>query len=355
MKRQQRELQSTNKKIWIDLDNSPHVLFFSPIIKELKNRGYKVVVTARDFAQVCGLANMFNLEYKAIGRHYGKNKFMKVLGLFVRSAKLLPTILKERPQLAFSHGSRSQILASKITGVKSLEAFDYEFAKGLPLMKPSKAIVPEVLPAEKIKMENHDLLRYPGIKEDVYIEDFQPDASLLETLGITPNDILVTVRPPATHAHYHNPHAELIFDAIISDVVTRENTRIVMLPRTPGQDADIRKAWAPYFDIGKIIIPPVVNGLNLLWHSDLAISGGGTMIREAAALNVPAYSIFAGHKGAVDSFLESKGRLTFLASEEDIRNKLNVEKRQRSQDDIQANKAVLQTIVDEVETMLAAA
>lgn len=344
-----------DKKIWIDLDNSPHVLFFSPIIKELKRRGYRVIVTARDFAQVCGLANMFNLEYQAIGRHYGKNKFMKVLGLFVRSAKLLPTIIKERPQLAFSHGSRSQILASKLTGVKSLEAFDYEYAKGLPLMKPSKAIVPEVLPANKIKMDTADLLRYPGIKEDVYIEDFQPDISVLETLGIAANEIVVTVRPPATHAHYHNPHAEKVFDAILSDVVTRDDTRIVILPRTPQQDADIRKVWAPYFDAGKIIIPPVVNGLNLLWHSDLAISGGGTMIREAAALNVPAYSIFAGHKGAVDSFLEDSGRLTFLASEADIKTKLKVQKRQRSQNDIKANKAVLQTIVDEVETMLAAA
>ena len=34
------------KKIWIDLDNSPHVPFFTPIIEELEQRGYRVLLTA---------------------------------------------------------------------------------------------------------------------------------------------------------------------------------------------------------------------------------------------------------------------------------------------------------------------
>ncbi|MGZ3612328.1 MAG: DUF354 domain-containing protein [Syntrophales bacterium] len=39
-------------KIWIDLDNSPHVPFFRAIIRQLKNRGYSVLITARDRFQV---------------------------------------------------------------------------------------------------------------------------------------------------------------------------------------------------------------------------------------------------------------------------------------------------------------
>ena len=59
---------------------------------------------------------------------------------------------------------------------------------------------------------------------------------------------------------------------------------------------------------GKLIIPDhVVGGLNLIWFSDLVISGGGTMNREAAALGVPVYSIFRGKIGAVDRYL-SAGR-----------------------------------------------
>ena len=45
------------QKIWIDLDNTPHVPFFRPIIRELERRGFEVVLTARDAFQVCELAS----------------------------------------------------------------------------------------------------------------------------------------------------------------------------------------------------------------------------------------------------------------------------------------------------------
>ena len=68
------------KKIWIDIDNSPHVPFFLPIIDELRKRGFEVELTARDMYQVCQLLEFFNLKCKVIGGHYGKNKVLKVLG-----------------------------------------------------------------------------------------------------------------------------------------------------------------------------------------------------------------------------------------------------------------------------------
>ena len=115
------------KKIWIDLDNSPHVPFFKPIIQELNRRGYEVMLTARDCFQVCGLADLFNLHYKRIGRHYGKNKILKVLGLFIRAVELAPTVLRESPDFALSHGSRSQLLLSSILRISSCIMADYEY------------------------------------------------------------------------------------------------------------------------------------------------------------------------------------------------------------------------------------
>ena len=50
-------------KIWIDLENSPHVPFFLPIIREMEARGYKVVLTARDCFQTCELADLAGLKY----------------------------------------------------------------------------------------------------------------------------------------------------------------------------------------------------------------------------------------------------------------------------------------------------
>jgi len=82
-------MEHVRKKIWIDLDNSPHIPFFKPIINELNNMGYIANLTARDCFQVCGLADRFNLRYVRIGRHYGKNKVLKFIGLLFRTLPLL--------------------------------------------------------------------------------------------------------------------------------------------------------------------------------------------------------------------------------------------------------------------------
>src|SRR2546428_11753904 len=77
-------------KIWIDLDNTPHVPFFSPIVEELEKRGYSVVLTVRDCFQVRELADLWRLNYTVIGRHSGKNKVRKLVGLCFRALELIP-------------------------------------------------------------------------------------------------------------------------------------------------------------------------------------------------------------------------------------------------------------------------
>ena len=67
-------------KIWIDLDNTPHVPFFIPIIRELEHRKHQVLLTARDAFQVCELADELGIQYTKIGRHYGRNAIMKIAG-----------------------------------------------------------------------------------------------------------------------------------------------------------------------------------------------------------------------------------------------------------------------------------
>lgn len=328
MNNQKAETTSRPKKIWIDLDNSPHVLFFQPIIRELKKRGYRVFITARDYAQVIELADLFELDYTQIGRHYGKHTLMKAAGLLVRSAQMLPILLREKPSLALSHGSRSQVLISKLIHTPVATAFDYEYAQPLPFFNPDLALVPEALVEKGISRRAKEMCGYPGIKEDVYVPEFAPDPSIYQALGLNKEKVIVTIRPPATAAHYHVAKSDELFDEVINHLTRQQNVVIVLLPRTRQQGDTIKCAWASDINDGKIIVPnEAVNGLNLLWHSDMAISGGGTLIREAAALGVPAYSIFGGKVGAVDESLEASGRLKLLTSAEDVRTKIVIEKR----------------------------
>jgi predicted glycosyltransferase len=351
---ERRPATSMQRKIWIDLDNSPHVPLFVPIIDELRKRGYSVVVTARDCFQVCALADLCGVQYKRVGRHYGKSKALKVIGVGARSLQLLPTVLKERPDLALSHGSRSQILLCTLLRVPSIVMFDYEFVKGLGAIHPTWAMAPEVIvnsaAAKHHPAAKHDLLGYPGIKEDVYVPRFKPDPAIVADLGLDRADLVVTVRPPATEAHYHNPESEVLMDAVFELASKAPNTKIILLPRNKKQELEIRAAWPELFAANKIVVPDsVIDGLNLIWHSDLVISGGGTMNREAAALGVPVYTIFRGKAGAVDRYLAAEGRLVFIETPDDVRQKIVWKRRSRVANAGAGKTSVLSTIIDNVD------
>src|SRR5258707_13439521 len=81
----------TKGKIWIDVDNTPHVPFFAPIIEELQKCNYSVMVTARDCFQVRQLADLLHLNYKLIGHHSGKIKILKLPGPRFPALQMVPT------------------------------------------------------------------------------------------------------------------------------------------------------------------------------------------------------------------------------------------------------------------------
>ncbi|MCK5725170.1 MAG: DUF354 domain-containing protein, partial [Gammaproteobacteria bacterium] len=272
-------------RIWIDLDNSPHVPFFKPIATELNKRGYQVTLTARNCAQTCELADLFKLRYKQIGHHYGKNKVLKLFGTVFRSLQMAPWVLRQKPDLALSHGSRSQILIASLTRIPSALIADYEHAQFLPLVYPTWVIAPEMIPDSQLPACAKGTRKYPGIKEDVYVPTFTPEPRLLGDLEFSAEDLVVTLRPSATEAHYHDDESEILFEAVVDYLGQTPSVRMVLLPRNDNQESYVKDRWFSWCDNGRIIIPKhVVDGLNLLWRSDFVISGGGTMNREAASL-----------------------------------------------------------------------
>jgi len=344
---------SASKKIWIDLDNSPHVPFFIPIIKELEGRGYSVTLTARDAYQVSELVDLFGLKCRKIGRHLGKNKFLKVFGVCLRTLRLIPHVLREKPDLALSHGSRAQLLVSSLLRIPNIVIFDYEYAQGLLWFHTDWVIVPDIIPDHAIKLRKERILRYRGIKEDVYVPSFKPDPALRRKLGLSEEDIVVTIRPPANEAHYHKPESDELFSAAVTYLAEQPGVRMILLPRNARQEAAVRELWPNLLSSGKMIIPEhVVDGLNLIWFSDLVVSGGGTMNREAAALGVPVYSIFRGKIGAVDQYLAEQGRLVLLTTAEDVKNKLQLTRRHVQAGPDGADRFALHDIVDEVTAVL---
>jgi predicted glycosyltransferase len=229
---------------------------------------------------------------------------------------------KRQFDLAISHNSYSQILAARGLRIRGVTLMDYEYqpANHLAFRLTSRIIVPATFPAKRLRRYGASVgkvRRYHGTKEDVYLADFQPDAAFareLWELGVRPDNVMVLMRPPAHEALYHRFQNKL-FDEALAMLLARNNVQVVLLPRNEQQRATYSARAGD-----RLIVPPkALDGANLIAASDLVISAGGTINREAAALGVPVASVYAGQWAAVDEELVKEGRLQRIASSEDLR------------------------------------
>lgn len=317
--------------IWVDLANSPHVPFFRALRIELEARGAGVHMTARDFAQTVELAREAGLEPVVIGGFGGRALAGKAGNLIGRAASLARWARGQGFDLAVSHNSYAQVAAARALSIPAVTLMDYEHqpANHLAFRLASRVIVPRAFPADALQRYgagSRKVRRYDGTKEDVYLADFAPDPKFTERLvelGISAGDVIVTVRPPARDALYHRFDNEL-FEELLRRLETRPDVKVILLPRTEAQRAEFAARATP----GSNMILPrgALDGANLIAASDLVISAGGTMNREAAALGVPAATIYAGRWAAIDEELVREGRLKRISSREDLEN-LKIEKK----------------------------
>lgn len=319
-------------RLWIDLANSPHVPFFKALAARFVERGHEIETTARAFAETVPLANAAGFNAQVVGAHGGRQVSAKAGNLMSRAWSLATWARKRNFDLAISHNSYSQILAARALRIRRVTLMDYEYqpANHLAFRLTSRIIVPASFPARRLRRYGASVgkvRRYHGTKEDVYLADFQPDpafAKELCELGVRPDNVLVLMRPPAHDALYHRFQNKL-FDEALALLLGKANVQVVLLPRNEAQ----RTTYAPQANDRLIVPPQPLDGANLIAASDLVISAGGTINREAAALGVPVASIYGGRWAAVDEELVNEGRLQRIASSEDLR-KLSVQRKSSS-------------------------
>jgi predicted glycosyltransferase len=296
-------------RAWVDLTNSPHVLVMRPVIERLRARGWEVEVTARDFAQTLELCRRFGIEHVAIGRHRGERVSAKALGLATRSAALARWARGRRFDLALGHGSNDLTVAAARLRIPSATMFDYEWATVQHWVNCRLAravVVPDAIPPARLARYGvrGKLHRYPGLKEEYYLADFEPDPSVLEQLGLDPARPIAVVRTPPDVSLYHRFRNELF--AGVLERLRGEQT--VVLPRTPEQRAELEGQG------GFVVTTAALDAQSLIAAADLVVSAGGTMNREAVALGTPVWTTFEGQLGAVDERLIAQGRLRRLTS-----------------------------------------
>jgi predicted glycosyltransferase len=307
-------------RVWVDVTNSPHVVFFRPLLTLLAERGHEVRVSARAFAQTLELLESAGIEHDVVGPpHGGASRAGKAAAMARRLPALRRFGRRGHFDLALSHASHELPLAARSLGVPSAYAFDYEFAglqHRLGCRAATRVVVPEAIPQERLDAlgaGTAKVRRYAGLKEEYYLHGFEPDAAVLEALGIDRSDLLVVVRTPPDVALYHR-HTNTVFTDVLERLGTSEGVCAVVLPRTPEQRAEIAGRGLP-----RLVLPArAVDAQSIVALADLVVSAGGTMNREAAALGTPVATTFAGRLGAVDERLVDEGRLAVLRDAGDL-------------------------------------
>jgi predicted glycosyltransferase len=306
-------------KVWIDITNSPHVLFFAPIVRRLREQGHEVTITAREYAQTQQLLEDHGMAATVTGHHRGRNVAAKAVGLLDRSVQLIRFGRQAGFDVAAGHNSNDLSVAARVLRIPQLTMFDYEFARvshHVNLRLVDEIVVPEAIPVERLVpygIRAERIVRYPGLKEEYYLHDFQPDTGILAQLGIDPASIVVVLRPAPEVTLYHRVENPLV-DELVASFAARLDVTLVIVPRTAEQ----RERYAADPRPNVVVPERAVDGLSLIATADMVIGAGGTMNREAVALGTPAYTLFAGRMGAVDERLIAEGRLHRVAAAADV-------------------------------------
>ncbi|MBO9532786.1 MAG: DUF354 domain-containing protein [Solirubrobacteraceae bacterium] len=319
-------------RVWIDLTNSPHVLVLRPVVEDLRARGHEVEVTARDFAQTVALAERHGLNATVIGHHRGEELGKKAIGLASRSTALWRWARGRNFDVALGHGSNDITVAAKLLRIPSATMFDYEFATvqhNVNCRLARSVVIPAAIPPERLDRygAKGKIRPYEGLKEEYYLADLEPDAGVLDELGLDPTKPIAVIRTAPDVSLYHRHPNEQVNQ--FAEVLKKfQGEQAVVLPRTPEQRVEIVEA-------GGFIVPEqAIDAPSLIAFADVVVSGGGTMNREAVALGTPVYTTFAGVMGAVDEGLIAEGRLRQLTNADEV----VLEKRQRAGDGTSADR-----------------
>jgi len=305
-------------KIWVDLTNAAHVVVLRPLVELLEAGGHEVTLTARPLSHTTELLDDWGHPYTVIGHHGGAGKLGKALAAASRVAQAFGFARGKNFDYGLAHGSTDLPPVGRVLGIPNTTMFDYEWARlqhEVNCRLATRVLVPDAIPADRLAVYGArppKLVQYPGLKEEYYLSDFEPDPAMLAELGLDPARVIAVVRTAPSYALYLGGSENELVPPLLRRLLD-EGAQVVVLARTDEQRRALR-------DVDPALVVPerAVDGRSLAALADLVVSAGGTMIREAAVLGTPVWSIFEGRLGAVDEQLVAEGRVRLLRDPQEL-------------------------------------
>jgi predicted glycosyltransferase len=306
-------------RIWADLTNTAHVVVLRPLIELLERRGHEVEITARPLSHTVELLDEWGHPYTVLGHYGGATRRGKVRAAASRVPAMIRFGRRGRFEYALGHASIDLPPACRVLRIPNTTMFDYEWATiqhHIICRLATRVLVPDAIPAERLRRygaQPPKLVRFPGLKEEYYLSDFEPDPAVLAGLGLDRQRPLCLIRTAPSYALYLGGSENPLLLPLIRRVA-RGDAQVVVLARNPEQRATVRALGLP----GVVVPDRAVDGRSLVAFADVLVSAGGTMNREAAVLGTPVWSIFEGRLGAVDEMLVRERRLRILRDPDEV-------------------------------------
>ena len=301
-------------RIWVDFTNTAHVIVLRPLVERLEAAGHHVELTARPLSHTVELLEHWGRAHTVIGRYGGVKRSDKALAAADRVRRLLRWAHPRRFDHALAHGSTDVPPVARILGFPNATMFDYEWAAlqhHVNCRLANRVLVPEAIPPGRLARygaRGAKLIRYPGLKEEYYLADFEPDRGVPAALGVPAGQVLNVVRTAPSYALYLGGSEAPLLDGVLRRAASDPRVTTVVLARTAEQRESVRA-----LGLERVVVPDrTVDGRSLVALADVLVSAGGTMNREAAVLGTPVWSMFEGPLGGVDELLVREGRLRVL-------------------------------------------
>ncbi len=272
------------------IKNSHEPNLFKSFITYFSDLNFEQHIVALNYIEVPELVKKMNVPYKVVGRHYGKGRLRKALGLVANDINYI--LNTSRFDVSITHGNTYLIHASRMMGKPTITFTDNDINyvnHKLYFPFVDFLITPDKLSISRLVQhgaKKEKIIQYDGFKEDIYIADYKPDLDFIDNI---PFDKFVTVRPEALKAVYVHGSTTSIVPELFR-LLSKEQINILFLPRYES-DRDYAIGYSNIY----IPLRPV-NGLDACYYSEAVLTGAGTFAREAACLGIPAVSFFPGEK-----------------------------------------------------------
>lgn len=283
-------------KIWIDICSPPHVHLSKLLADKLESKGHEVVITTRNFYNLKSLLDEKNMDYKVVGKHAGRDKVGKFFTGLDRIRKLKSLVERENIDVFIGKHSTEGPVVSSLKDFESISLVDHDPApQNLFILPLSNTVVTPRIFSKGWLIRSHK--KFDGVFEYSYCKNFKPEKKVLEELGLSKKSKTIVTRTEP----FLSGHSSLngVMYSLLKDIKYKRDVDIVFLPRNREE----KKKYSEFC----IVPDKPVDVLSLYSFSDLTLSAGSTMNREACLCGCPTVSVCRDKLPSSDKILLERG------------------------------------------------